>query len=92
MLVDFESLPDESRVWIYQANRSFTEEELEEISKKLDAFIEKWTAHGADLRAGYTIKYKRFLILALDQNSNAATGCSIDAYVNFIQNSWLINP
>ncbi|MFH4968240.1 ABC transporter ATPase [Gaetbulibacter sp. M240] len=85
MLVDFESLPEESRVWIYQANRSFTEEELEEISEKLDAFIEKWTAHGADLQSGYTIKYKRFIIMALDQNRNAATGCSIDASVHFIQ-------
>ena len=85
MLVDFESLPEESRVWIYQANRSFTEEELEEISEKLDAFIEKWTAHGSDLRAGYNIKYKRFIIMALDQNRNAATGCSIDASAHFIQ-------
>ena len=85
MLVDFNSLPDESRVWIYQANRSFSEEELEEIHKKLDVFIEKWTAHGADLKAGYTIKYKRFIIIALDQNQNAATGCSIDASVHFIQ-------
>lgn len=85
MLVDFESLPEDSRVWIYQANRSFTEEELKEISLKLDTFITQWTAHGADLQAGYTIKYKRFIIIALDQNRNAATGCSIDASVHFIQ-------
>ena len=85
MIVDFESLPEDSRVWIYQANRSFTEEELKEISLKLDTFITQWTAHGADLQAGYTIKYKRFIIIALDQNRNAATGCSIDASVHFIQ-------
>jgi len=85
MLVNFNSLPDSSRVWIYQANRSFTESELEEIKAKLDAFIKKWTAHGADLQAGYTIKYKRFIVVALDQNQNAATGCSIDASVHFIQ-------
>lgn len=85
MLVPFESLPDSSRVWIYQANRSFTEEELQEISGKLDRFIEKWTAHGADLKASYDIKYKRFITIALDQQLNAASGCSIDASVNFIQ-------
>ena len=38
MLVPFESLPDSSRVWIYQSNRSFTEEELVEIKQKLDEF------------------------------------------------------
>ncbi len=85
MLVPFENLPDSSRVWIYQANRSFSTEELEEIQYRLDQFVTQWTAHGADLQAGYLIKYKRFIILALDQEMNAATGCSIDASVHFIQ-------
>jgi hypothetical protein len=85
MLVDFNTLPEESRVWIFQANRSFTEQELEEIKSKLDVFIENWTAHGSDLQSGYTIKYKRFIVLGLNQNLNKATGCSIDASVNFIQ-------
>lgn len=85
MLVDFKSLPDSSRVWIYQANRSFTADELAEIEAELDTFITDWTAHGADLKSGYEIRYKRFLILALDQSLNAASGCSIDASVHFIQ-------
>ncbi len=85
MLVDFNTLPEESRVWIYQANRSFTEAELDEIKAKLDTFIENWTAHGANLQSGYSIKYKRFIIIGLNQNLNAATGCSIDASVHFIQ-------
>ena len=85
MQVDFNTLPEESRVWIYQANRSFSEKELEEIQSKLDIFLENWAAHGSDLQAGYTIKYKRFIILGLNQNQNKATGCSIDASVRFIQ-------
>ncbi len=85
MLVDFNTLPEESRVWIYQASRSFTPEELEAIQKELDVFITNWTAHGSDLQAGYLLKYKRFIIIGLNQNLNAATGCSIDASVHFIQ-------
>jgi len=85
MLVDFNTLPEESRVWIYQANRSLTPEEIAEIEDKLNVFIENWTAHGSDLQAGYLIKYKRFIVLGLNQNINAATGCSIDASVHFIQ-------
>lgn len=85
MLVDFNTLPEESRVWIYQANRSFSEEELEEIQSKLNRFIENWTAHGSDLQAGYVIRYKRFIVIGLNQNLNSATGCSIDASVHFIQ-------
>lgn len=85
MLVDFKSLPESSRVWIYQANRSFTDDELSQIQKQLDTFISDWTAHGAGLKAGYEIRYRRFLVLALDQSLNAASGCSIDASVHFIQ-------
>ncbi len=85
MLVDFDTLPDESRVWIYQANRSFTADEIEDIEKELDTFIESWTAHGKDLQAGYNIVYKRFIVIALNQSLNSATGCSIDASVHFIQ-------
>ncbi len=85
MLVDFNTLPETSRVWIYQANRSFTETEIQEISSKLDVFIENWTAHGSDLNSSYEFKYKRFIVIGLNQNLNIATGCSIDASVNFIQ-------
>ncbi len=85
MLVDFNALPDTSRIWIYQANRSLTPEELEDIKQALDDFIVGWTAHGSELTAGYEIKYKRFIILALDQTNASASGCSIDTSVRFIQ-------
>ena len=85
MLVDFNTLPEESRVWIYQANRSLSEIEQEEIQNKLKVFIENWTAHGSDLEGGFTIKYKRFIVIGLNQEQHAATGCSIDASVHFIQ-------
>lgn len=85
MLVNFDQLPEISRVWIYQANRSFTEDELTEIRTRLDIFIEQWTAHGGDLFSGYKVEYKRFIIIGLNQDLNNATGCSIDASVHFIK-------
>ncbi|WZL88964.1 ABC transporter ATPase [Salinimicrobium sp. 3283s] len=85
MFVPFDTLPESSRVWIYQANRSFTEEEQAEIKEKIQYFIEQWTAHGANLQASFEMRYRRFIILALDQKMNAATGCSIDDSVRFIQ-------
>ncbi|MGV6831092.1 MAG: ABC transporter ATPase, partial [bacterium] len=74
-----------ARLWIYQANRSFTEEELKEIESDLNEFLIQWTAHGADLKAAFDLKYKRFIVIGLDQQFNAASGCSIDASVHFIQ-------
>jgi len=85
MLVDFKNLPDESRVWIYQSNRKFSEEEVTTIGLRAEAFLEKWTAHGADLEAGVEIKHNRFIVLGLNQANASASGCSIDASVHFIQ-------
>jgi hypothetical protein len=85
MIVDFQSLPDTARIWIYQCNRSFSAEEQEDISKKAHDFLAQWTAHGTDLKAGFELKYKRFLVIGLDQNLQSASGCSIDASVHFIQ-------
>lgn len=86
MLINFESLPDNSRIWIYQCNRSFSSEELEEVTDGLNTFLTQWTAHGSDLKAGFEIKYNRFIIIGLDQGEASASGCSIDASVHYIQN------
>ncbi len=85
MLVDFDLLPDNARIWIYQSDRSFMDTELSEIEKQLVSFINQWTAHGSELQAGFEIKYKRFIIIGLDQSHASASGCSIDASVHFIQ-------
>ena len=85
MIVEFNTLPETSKVWIYQANRSFTEDELSEIKTKLIHFLGTWSTHGKDLEASFEIKYKRFIIIALNQDLHAASGCSIDDSVSFIQ-------
>jgi len=85
MLVDFKSLPDTSRIWVYQCNRTFSQEELKEVDLQLKEFLTQWTAHGADLKAGFEIPYHRFITIGLDQSMNSASGCSIDASVHFIQ-------
>jgi hypothetical protein len=86
MYIPFENLPAESKIWIYQSNRKFSEEEIAEIEPDLVEFISNWSAHGASLEASYQIKYNRFIILAVNPEVQVATGCSIDASVAFIQN------
>lgn len=86
MYIPFESLPEESRIWIYQSNRKFSDIEIAEIEADLVDFLNNWSAHGSPLEASFLIKYNRFLIIAINQEVYAATGCSIDASVVFIQN------
>ena len=86
MFVPFENLPPESKIWIYQSNRKFSDEEMNEIETDLKVFIENWAAHGTGLEASYQLQYNRFIILAVNQEVQQATGCSIDSSVAFIQN------
>lgn len=86
MYIPFENLPEESKIWIYQSNRKFSDQEFSAIEADLKPFIENWAAHGTSLEASYLLKYNRFIILAVNQEVQMATGCSIDSSVQFIQN------
>ena len=85
MLVPFDSLPDHSRIWIYPSNRKLSEDEVKLVKERTTDFLSQWTAHGADLMAGFDVPYDRFLVIGLNQDQVAASGCSIDASVRFIQ-------
>lgn len=85
MYIPFENLPEDSKIWIYQSNRKFSDEEFSAIESELKTFLENWSAHGTGLESSYLLKYNRFIILAVNQEVQAATGCSIDSSVAFIQ-------
>ena len=85
MYVPFENLPVESKIWIYQSNRKFSDEEFAEIETDLKTFVDSWAAHGTSLEASFQLKYNRFIILAVNQEVQNTTGCSIDSSVQFIQ-------
>lgn len=85
MFVDFDELPDSSRIWVYTCDRSLKGEDMEWLSSSTKAFLEKWTAHGNDLKSSYTFLYNHILIIGLDEEMADASGCSIDASVHFIQ-------
>lgn len=85
MYIPFENMPLDSRIWIYPSNRKFSDDEVIEISSLVRNFIEDWSAHGASLEASFEIRYNRFIILAVNQEVQAASGCSIDSSVQFIQ-------
>ncbi len=85
MFTAYNNLPNNSRVWIYQADREFTENEIQFISDKAEEFINQWTRHGDDLKGSFTIKYNQFLVLAVDESFNNVSGCSIDSSVRFVQ-------
>jgi len=85
MFVNFENLPDDARIWIYACDNPVTGNQREWMNTSLQAFLEKWTAHGNDLKSGFKVLYNQILIIGLDENAATASGCSIDALVHFIK-------
>ncbi len=76
---------ENSRVWVYQADRELTTAEVEQIKAQLDKFTTAWTAHNNQLKAKGDIRYNRFIILIVDESQAGASGCSIDKSVHFIK-------
>lgn len=74
-----------SKVWIYQSSREFTNQELDFLNEKLNAFTTSWTAHNQQLTAGYELKYGYFIILIVDETAAGASGCSIDKSVHLMK-------
>ncbi len=76
---------DNSRVWIYQADRKLIDAEAIQIQQRLNGFTAAWTAHNRQLKAHGELRYNRFIILMVDESQAGASGCSIDKSVNFMK-------
>jgi hypothetical protein len=85
MFISFNALPPNARLWIYQSDRSLNADEENFLSFELEEFCEQWKAHGLPLQTSFKIEYHHFVILAVDENYNDASGCSIDGSVRILK-------
>jgi hypothetical protein len=86
MYIPFVQLPPHSRIWIYQCDRKLSIEEAQEVSTIMQSFCEQWEAHGQPLQTSFKIELNQFLIVAVDEGFNNASGCSIDGSVRILKN------
>lgn len=86
MFVSFEELPGSARVWIYQSDRILSAQDIEAIKATSEEFLGGWAAHGAPLKSSFQVLHDKFLVIAVDESFNLASGCSIDASVGLIRN------
>jgi len=84
MLISFDQMPDNARLWIYQVSRKLTDQEIVFVKQHTENFLSKWQAHGNDLKASYTMAHDQFLIISVDESFSQASGCSIDSSVHLI--------
>jgi hypothetical protein len=85
MLIPFQKMPYHARVWVYQANKNLTDSQVQTIQQILENQINNWAAHGASLSGSVQVLYNRFVIVAVDEMQNQASGCSIDASTRWLK-------
>jgi hypothetical protein len=85
MMVAFESLAGDSRIWVYQLDRKLKAQEEQMASDTIRTFCDQWLAHGAPLRASYKIFHGQLVVLSVDQKVTDASGCSIDGSVRTLK-------
>lgn len=67
------------RVIIYPASRPFSPKESKVITEKLYDFLATWAAHGKPLSSSFKIEKNQFIVVCVDEEKEAASGCSIDS-------------
>lgn len=75
----------QSRVWVYQANRTFTMGEIFELEPLLEDFVSSWKSHGAKVKGYATVLYGQFILIMADETATTVGGCSTDSSVHVIK-------
>ena len=75
----------QSKIWIYQSNRTFTMSELFKIEELLEQFLNGWKSHGSPVKGFATALYGQFIILMADESYTTVGGCSTDSSVHVIK-------
>ncbi|MBL7771303.1 MAG: hypothetical protein JNM95_00425 [Chitinophagaceae bacterium] len=79
---DFSS---DSRVWIFQSNRKFGEQEELEINEQLYNFYVQWQTHGKDIKGWAKLFYHQFVVVVADETFSGVSGCSTDSMMRVIK-------
>lgn len=85
MLVDFNTLSDNSRIWIFQSALPLDAVAGNQLLQSVHWFINDWTAHQQSLTASAEIRDNYFLVVAVDEAVAGASGCSVDKLFRFVQ-------
>jgi hypothetical protein len=78
MIIPFESLPSEARVWVFASDQALDGTAEERLLEQTDEYLERWKAHGEPLRCARRWSDAHFLVVGVDPNTANASGCSID--------------
>ncbi len=83
MFIEYSTLPDEAKVWVYPSSRKFYPNEIIEVEQRIKEFVENWKSNDKNFKASYRFLYNRFIILIADGKTSLESS-DIDSSVQFI--------
>lgn len=84
MLVPFDHIPDDAKIWIYPSSRKFYAKEIATIEEKIKDFICSWKPDDENFTASYLLLHQRFIVLTADDITTKLTNTDMDTAVSFI--------
>jgi hypothetical protein len=84
MIVDYELLPENAKVWIYPSSRKFYDTEIEGVHNKITTFLSSWKKEDEAFQASYKLLYNRFIVLFANDSLSPLSYQDLDASVAFI--------
>ena len=81
----FPELPGSSKTLVFTASSFLSKSDAESFILRLSNFIRAWQSHGSGLSAASKLIANRVLIVAIDESSVSASGCSLDSMTHFLK-------
>ncbi|MGH2642815.1 MAG: hypothetical protein ACRDE2_02610 [Chitinophagaceae bacterium] len=80
-----EDFSPESRVWIYQSSRAFTEKESDKIGNLLSEYCTQWISHNRPVKGWVKLLFNQFIIFISDDTQDKLCGSAIDNSIRFVK-------
>ncbi|MDP3313643.1 ABC transporter ATPase [Lutibacter sp.] len=84
MILPFDEIPDDAKLFIFPSSRKFYEIELLEINSLVTAFLNKWESDEIPFNCSYEIRYDRFIIIVVDVSITPLSLENHDALISLI--------
>ncbi len=84
MFVEYSTINESAKTWIYPSSRKFYTDEIDGLKIKIQSFIDGWKSEDKNFKATYQFLYNRFIIFFADDSKSPLTSAEINEQVAFI--------
>lgn len=93
MIIDFNKIPEQGKVWIFPSSRKFYPQEIDGLQQRISTFLNEWEDQHNSLTCAYILKYERFIIFAIDTseiNLSLKAHEELTAFIQELENQYNI--